>query len=53
MTDFMKKLTEYDRNQIEEELHKNSKCIKLIPIAYRLRPLDKNKEADINVAENS
>ena len=42
MTDFLKELCKYDRKQIEDMIHKNTKNPKPIPIAFRLsRPTPK------------
>lgn len=46
MTDFMKELCKYDRNQIEQIIRSHTKNPRPIQIAYRLKRHDEVKDKD-------
>lgn len=50
MTDFMKELCKYDRNQIEQIIHSRTKNPRPIQIAYRLKRHD-NEVKDKNESD--
>lgn len=43
MTDFMKELCKYDRNQIEQIIHSHTKNPRPIQIAFRLKRHNSNE----------